>query len=78
VTNVHSTYYLLGSALGAHRTVMVRDFQRMIGVETRAEILQREKRLPDALFACVGGGSNAIGNVPTPLSATRASKLDRH
>jgi tryptophan synthase beta chain len=62
VTNVHDTYYLLGSALGAHPyPVMVRDFHRVIGVEARAEILQREGRLPDAAFACVGGGSNAIG-----------------
>ncbi|HVO99937.1 MAG TPA: tryptophan synthase subunit beta [Bryobacteraceae bacterium] len=62
VTNVHSTYYLLGSALGPHPyPVMVRDFHRVIGEETRAEILKREGRLPDSLFACVGGGSNAIG-----------------
>jgi tryptophan synthase beta chain len=62
VTNVHDTYYLLGSALGAHPyPVMVRDFHRVIGVEARAEILEREGRLPDAAFACVGGGSNAIG-----------------
>jgi len=62
VTNVHSTYYLLGSALGAHPyPVMVRDFHRVIGEETRAEILKREGRLPDSVFACVGGGSNAIG-----------------
>jgi tryptophan synthase beta chain len=62
VTNVHDTYYLLGSALGAHPyPLMVRDFQRVIGVETRAEILKREGRLPDVAIACVGGGSNAIG-----------------
>jgi tryptophan synthase beta chain len=62
VTNVHSTYYLLGSALGPHPyPVMVRDFHRVIGEETRAEILKREGRLPDSIFACVGGGSNAIG-----------------
>ena len=62
VTNVGTTYYLLGSALGAHPyPVMVRDFHRVIGEETRAEILKREGRLPDTLFACVGGGSNAIG-----------------
>jgi tryptophan synthase beta chain len=62
VTNVHSTYYLLGSALGPHPyPVMVRDFHRVIGQETRAEILKREGRLPDSIFACVGGGSNAIG-----------------
>ena len=62
VTNVDSTYYLLGSALGSHPyPLMVRDFHRVIGLETREEILKREGRLPDALFACVGGGSNAIG-----------------
>src|SRR4029077_17132246 len=62
VTNVNDTYYLLGSALGAHPyPVMVRDFHRVIGLEARAEILKREGRLPDAAFACVGGGSNAIG-----------------
>ena len=62
VTNVHSTHYLLGSALGAHPyPMMVRDFHRVIGVEARAQILEREKRLPDTIFACVGGGSNAIG-----------------
>jgi tryptophan synthase beta chain len=62
VTNVHDTYYLLGSALGAHPyPVMVRDFHRVIGMEARAQILEREGRLPDAAFACVGGGSNAIG-----------------
>jgi len=62
VTNVGSTHYLLGSALGAHPyPMMVRDFHRVIGVETRAEILEREGRLPDSIFACVGGGSNAIG-----------------
>ncbi len=62
VTNVQSTHYLLGSALGAHPyPMMVRDFHRVIGEETREEILKREGRLPDAIFACVGGGSNAIG-----------------
>ncbi|MDP9115426.1 MAG: tryptophan synthase subunit beta [Acidobacteriota bacterium] len=62
VTNVHDTYYLLGSALGAHPyPVMVRDFHRVIGIEARAQILEREGRLPDAAVACVGGGSNAIG-----------------
>ena len=62
VTNVQTTYYLLGSVLGPHPyPMMIRDFQRVIGVETRAQILKREGRLPDALFACVGGGSNSIG-----------------
>jgi len=62
VTNVADTYYLLGSALGAHPyPLMVRDFQSVIGEETHRQILEREGRLPDAIFACVGGGSNAIG-----------------
>jgi tryptophan synthase beta chain len=62
VTNVETTHYLLGSALGAHPyPMMVRDFHRVIGEETRGEILKREGRLPDSIFACVGGGSNAIG-----------------
>jgi tryptophan synthase beta chain len=62
VTNVHDTYYLIGSAAGPHPyPAMVRDFQAVIGEETRAQILAAEGRLPDALVACVGGGSNAIG-----------------
>jgi len=62
VTNVRSTHYILGSALGAHPYPMiVRDFHRVIGDETRRQILEREGRLPDHLVACVGGGSNAIG-----------------
>ncbi len=62
VTNVADTYYLLGSALGAHPyPMMVRDFQKIIGEEARRQILEAEGRLPDAIFACVGGGSNAIG-----------------
>jgi tryptophan synthase beta chain len=62
VTNVSTTHYLLGSALGAHPyPMMVRDFQRVIGDEARAQSLQNFGRLPDAVFACVGGGSNAIG-----------------
>jgi tryptophan synthase beta chain len=62
VSNVAGTYYLLGSALGAHPyPMMVRDFQRIIGQEARRQILESEGRLPDAIFACVGGGSNAIG-----------------
>ncbi len=62
VTNVHDTHYLLGSALGAHPyPMMVRDFHRVIGEEAHAEIRRREGRLPEAVFACVGGGSNAIG-----------------
>src|ERR1700731_4883003 len=62
VTNVGSTRYLLGSALGAHPyPMMVRDFHSVIGDETRRQILERGRRLPDSIFACVGGGSNAIG-----------------
>src|SRR5256714_4823493 len=62
VTNVADTYYLLGSALGPHPyPVMVRDFQSVIGREARAQILDAEGRLPGALVACVGGGSNSIG-----------------
>ena len=62
VTNVRSTHYILGSALGSHPyPMMVRDFHRVIGDEARRQILEREGRLPDLLIACVGGGSNAIG-----------------
>jgi tryptophan synthase beta chain len=62
VTNVRTTYYLLGSALGAHPyPTMVRDFQRVIGIEMKQQILEKEGRLPTAIIACVGGGSNAIG-----------------
>jgi tryptophan synthase beta chain len=62
VTNVNDTYYLLGSALGPHPyPTMVRDFQSVIGREARQQILAVEDQLPDALIACVGGGSNAIG-----------------
>ena len=62
VTNVGDSYYLLGSALGPHPyPVMVREFQSVIGRETRAQILEKEGRMPDCLIACVGGGSNSIG-----------------
>jgi tryptophan synthase beta chain len=62
VTNVRTTYYILGSALGAHPyPTIVRDFQRCISREMREQILEREGRLPNAIVACVGGGSNAIG-----------------
>lgn len=62
VTNVEDTHYILGSALGPHPfPKIVRDFQRIIGVETRTQILEKEGRLPDAVVACIGGGSNAIG-----------------
>ena len=62
VTNVAGTYYLLGSALGSHPyPLMVRDFHSCIGIEAREQILKTAGRLPDSIFACVGGGSNAIG-----------------
>lgn len=62
VTNVRTTHYLLGSVLGAHPyPTMVRDFHRVIGKEARRQMLEREGRLPNAIVACVGGGSNAIG-----------------
>jgi len=62
VTNVEHTYYLIGSVMGPHPyPVMVRDFQRVIGVEAREQIQAAEGRLPDVAVACVGGGSNAIG-----------------
>jgi tryptophan synthase beta chain len=62
VTNVETTYYLIGTAAGPHPyPEMVRDFQSVIGTEARAQILEAEGRLPDAIVACIGGGSNAIG-----------------
>ena len=62
VTNVHDTFYLIGTAAGPHPyPAMVRDFQAVIGRETRAQMLDHEGRLPDSLVACIGGGSNAIG-----------------
>jgi tryptophan synthase beta chain len=62
VTNVRTTHYLLGSVLGAHPyPMMVRDFHRVISKESRRQILEKENRLPTAIIACVGGGSNAIG-----------------
>jgi tryptophan synthase beta chain len=62
VTNVDDTYYIIGTAAGPHPyPAMVRDFQSVIGTEARAQMLEREGRLPDAVVACIGGGSNAIG-----------------
>ncbi|WP_175532285.1 tryptophan synthase subunit beta [Paenibacillus sp. yr247] len=62
VSNVQDTYYILGSVTGPHPyPMMVRDFQRVIGDESREQILETEGRLPDAVIACVGGGSNAMG-----------------
>jgi tryptophan synthase beta chain len=61
-TNIRTTHYILGSVLGAHPyPMMIRDFQSIIGQETRRQILGAEGRLPDCLIACVGGGSNAMG-----------------
>lgn len=69
VTNVETTFYVLGSAVGPHPyPMMVRDFQAVIGQETIEQIREQEGRLPDAVVACVGGGSNAIG-IFHPLSA---------
>jgi tryptophan synthase beta chain len=89
VTNVDSTYYLLGSALGPHPyPLMVRDFQSVIGHETREQILEAEGRLPGTLVACVGGGSNSIGFFHTFLdddvkmvgveAGGRGSQLGQH
>ena len=62
VTNVEDTFYCIGTAAGPHPyPELVRDFQSVIGKEARAQILEREGRLPDAVMACIGGGSNAIG-----------------
>tara|TARA_Y100001970_G_scaffold161257_1_gene197259 strand:+ start:1011 stop:2192 length:1182 start_codon:yes stop_codon:yes gene_type:complete len=62
VTNVNNSYYLIGSVIGPHPyPLMVRDFQSVIGTEAREEILEVEKKLPDYVIACVGGGSNAMG-----------------
>ena len=62
MTNVENTYYLIGSVVGPHPYPMiVREFQRVIGKETKTQILEAEGRLPDAIVACVGGGSNAMG-----------------
>ncbi|HKM74999.1 MAG TPA: tryptophan synthase subunit beta [Candidatus Bathyarchaeia archaeon] len=62
VTNVHSTYYLVGSVVGPHPyPTIVRDFQSVIGHEIKEQVLQKEGRLPDAVVACVGGGSNSMG-----------------
>ena len=62
VTNVHSTHYIIGSTVGPHPyPLIVREFQSIIGRETRAQILKIDKRLPDYVVACIGGGSNAMG-----------------
>jgi tryptophan synthase beta chain len=75
VTNVATTHYLLGSALGAHPyPMMVRDFQKVIGEEARAQAIEQIGGLPDAVIACVGGGSNAIG-IFYPFVADAAVRL---
>ncbi len=62
VTNVHNTFYLIGTVAGPHPyPAMVRDFQAVIGKETREQMMEKEGRLPDSLVACIGGGSNAMG-----------------
>ncbi len=62
VTNVRTTHYLIGSAIGPHPfPTIVRDFQSVMGIEARAQMLEKAGKLPDVVVACVGGGSNAIG-----------------
>jgi tryptophan synthase beta chain len=76
VTNVRTTHYLLGSAVGPHPyPMLVRDFQCVIGQETREQVLAAEGRLPDHLLACVGGGSNAIGFFYPFLADTRVQLI---
>lgn len=76
VTNVNDTFYIIGSVVGMHPyPMMVRDFQSVIGNETREQILQLEYRLPDAIVACVGGGSNAMGIFYPFLNDTDTVKL---
>ena len=76
VTNVNDTFYIIGSVVGMHPyPMMVRDFQSVIGTETRAQILESEHMLPDAVIACVGGGSNAMGMFYPFLNDTPQVKL---
>ncbi len=75
VTNVETTHYCIGSVMGPHPfPMMVRDFQRVIGVEARAQMLELTGRLPDAIVACVGGGSNAMG-IFSPFIADAGVRL---
>ena len=75
-TNVRTTHYILGSVLGAHPyPMMIRDFQAIIGQEARRQILAAEKKLPDYLVACVGGGSNSIGLFHAFLNDTRVKMI---
>ena len=74
VSNVDDTFYCIGTAAGPHPyPMMVRDFQSIIGEETKAQVLEREGRLPDMLVACIGGGSNASGIFLPFLEDTRTS-----
>jgi len=76
VSHVDDTYYLLGSVVGPHPyPVMVRDFQKIIGEETREQIIEKEGRLPDHIIACVGGGSNSIGIFHPFIEDARKVKL---
>lgn len=76
VTNVQDTHYIIGSVVGPHPYPMiVRDFQSIIGKETRKQIIERENRLPDYLLACVGGGSNAIGMFFPFINDTKVKKI---
>src|SRR5256885_795858 len=76
-TNVRTTHYILGSVLGPHPyPMMIRDFQSIIGRETRKQILQAEGKLPDYLVACVGGGSNALRLFPVVLQDNKG-QMDR-
>ncbi|HTP79430.1 MAG TPA: tryptophan synthase subunit beta [Bacteroidota bacterium] len=76
VTNVESTFYIIGSVVGMHPYPMiVRDFQRIIGIETKDQIRKREGRLPDTIVACVGGGSNSIGMFHAFLDEKPAVRL---
>jgi tryptophan synthase beta chain len=76
VTNVDSTFYIIGSVVGMHPyPMMVRDFQSVIGIETRKQIIEAEGRLPDVVMACVGGGSNAMGIFYSFLNDTPEVKL---
>ncbi len=76
VTNVNDTFYIIGSVVGMHPyPMMVRDFQSVIGKETRHQILESEQRLPDAIVACVGGGSNAMGIFYPFLNDSETVKL---
>lgn len=74
VTNLASTHYLVGSAIGPHPfPTIVRDFQSVIGNEIKAQLREQRGKLPDAVVACVGGGSNAIGSVHLPPNSSQAS-----